>query len=166
MPHKRNPVACEQVSGLARLLRSYAQAGLENVPLWHERDISHSSVERVVLPDATILLDYLLVRFRGILEGLQTYPDRMRQNLELTGGLVFSEAVLLALVEKGLSRDEAYRLVQRHAMKAWESREPFKPFLVADPEIRRHLSPAEIENCFDLGYHLRHLDEIFARVGL
>jgi len=166
MPHKRNPVACEQVSGLARLLRSYAQAGLENVPLWHERDISHSSVERIVLPDATILLDYLLVRFRGILEGLQTYPDRMRQNLELTGGLIFSEAVLLALVDKGLSRDEAYRLVQRHAMKAWESREPFKPFLVADPEIRRHLSPAEIENCFDLGYHLRHLDEIFARVGL
>ncbi len=166
MPHKRNPVACEQVSGLARLLRSYAQAGLENVPLWHERDISHSSVERVVLPDATILLDYLLVRFRGILEGLQTYPDRMRQNLELTGGLVFSEAVLLALVDKGLSRDEAYRLVQRHAMKAWESREPFKPLLLADPEVRRHLSPAEIENCFDLGYHLRHLDEIFARVGL
>jgi adenylosuccinate lyase len=166
MPHKRNPVACEQVSGLARLLRSYAQAGLENVALWHERDISHSSVERVVLPDATILLDYLLVRFRGILEGLQTYPDRMRQNLELTGGLVFSEAVLLALVGKGLSRDEAYRLVQRHAMKAWESREPFKPLLLADPEIRHHLSPAEIENCFDLGYHLRHLDEIFARVGL
>lgn len=166
MPHKRNPVACEQVSGLARLLRSYAQAGLENVPLWHERDISHSSVERVVLPDATILLDYMLVRFRGILEGLQTYPDRMRQNLELTGGLVFSEAVLLALVGKGLSRDEAYRLVQRHAMKAWESREPFKPLLLADPEVRRHLSPAEIENCFDLGYHLRHLDEIFARVGL
>lgn len=166
MPHKRNPVACEQVSGLARLLRSYAQAGLENVPLWHERDISHSSVERVVLPDATILLDYLLVRFRGILEGLQIYPDRMRQNLELTGGLVFSEAVLLALVGRGLSRDEAYRLVQRHAMKAWESREPFKPLLLADPEVRRHLSPAEIENCFDLGYHLRHLDEIFARVGL
>lgn len=166
MPHKRNPVACEQVSGLARLLRSYAQAGLENVPLWHERDISHSSVERVVLPDATILLDYLLVRFRGILEGLQTYPDRMRQNLELTGGLIFSEAVLLALVDKGLSRDEAYRLVQRHAMKAWESREPFKPLLLADAEVRRHLSPAEIENCFDLGYHLRYLDEIFARVGL
>ncbi|MEK6661093.1 MAG: adenylosuccinate lyase [candidate division NC10 bacterium] len=166
MPHKRNPVACEQVSGLARLLRSYAQVGLENVPLWHERDISHSSVERVVLPDATILLDYLLVRFRGILEGLQTYPDRMRQNLELTGGLIFSEAVLLALVDKGLSRDEAYRLVQGHAMKAWESRGPFKPLLLADPEVRRHLSPAEIENCFDLGYHLRHLDEIFARVGL
>ncbi len=166
MPHKRNPVSCEQVSGLARLLRSYAQAGLENVPLWHERDISHSSVERVVLPDATILLDYLLVRFREILEGLQVYPDRMRQNLELTGGLVFSEAVLLALVDKGLSREEAYGIVQRHAMKAWRSREPFKPPLMADPEIRRHLSPAEIENCFDLGYHLRHIDEIFARVGL
>ncbi len=166
MPHKRNPVACEQVSGLARLLRSYAQASLENVPLWHERDISHSSVERVVLPDATILLDYLLVRFREVMEGLRVYPDQMRHNLELTGGLVFSEAVLLALIGKGLSREEAYRMVQRHAMKAWESREPFKPLLLADPEICRHLSPAEVENCFDLDYHLRHLDDIFARVGL
>lgn len=166
MPHKRNPVACEQVSGLARLLRSYAQSSLENVPLWHERDISHSSVERVILPDATILLDYLLVRFREVLEGLRVYPDRMRHNLELTGGLVFSEAVLLALVGKGLTREDAYRLVQRHAMKAWESGEPFKPLLLADPEIRRHLSPGEVENCFDLGYHLRHLDDIFARTGL
>jgi adenylosuccinate lyase len=166
MPHKRNPVACEQVSGLARLLRSYAQAALENVPLWHERDISHSSVERVVLPDSTILLDYLLARFREILDGLRVYPDRMRRNLELTEGLIFSEAVLLALVEKGLSRDEAYRLVQRHAMKAWESRQPFKPLLLADPEIGRHLSAAEVEKCFDLVYHLRHLDDIFARVGL
>lgn len=166
MPHKRNPVACEQVSGLARLLRSYAQASLENVPLWHERDISHSSVERVVLPDATILLDYLLVRFREVMEGLRVYPDQMRHNLELTGGLVFSEAVLLALIGKGLSREEAYRMVQRHAMKAWESHEPFKPLLLADPEICRHLSPAEVENCFDLGHHLRHLDDIFARVGL
>ena len=166
MPHKRNPVACEQVSGLARLLRSYAQASLENVPLWHERDISHSSVERVVLPDATILLDYLLVRFREVMEGLRVYPDQMRHNLELTGGLVFSEAVLLALIGKGLSREEAYRMVQRHAMKAWESHEPFKPLLLVDPEICRHLSPAEVENCFDLDYHLRHLDDIFARVGL
>ena len=166
MPHKRNPVACEQVSGLARLLRSYAQASLENVPLWHERDISHSSVERVVLPDATILLDYLLVRFREVMEGLRVYPDQMRHNLELTGGLVFSEAVLLALIGKGLSREEAYRMVQRHAMKAWESHEPFKPLLLADPEICRRLSPAEVENCFDQDYHLRHLDDIFARVGL
>lgn len=166
MPHKRNPVACEQVSGLARLLRSYAQASLENVPLWHERDISHSSVERVVLPDATILLDYLLVRFREVMEGLRVYPNQMRHNLELTGGLVFSEAVLLALIGKGLSREEAYRMVQRHAMKAWESHEPFKPLLLADPEICRHLSPAEVKNCFDLDYHLRHLDDIFARVGL
>ena len=166
MPHKRNPVACEQVSGLARLLRSYAQAGLENIPLWHERDISHSSVERVILPDATILSDYLLVRFREIIEGLRVYPDRMRHNLELTQGLVFSEAVMLSLVDKGLSREEAYRLVQRHAMQAWESRQPFKPLLLADPEIRRHLSAAEVENCCDLGYHLRHLEEIFARVGL
>lgn len=166
MPHKRNPVACEQVSGLARLLRSYAQSSLENVPLWHERDISHSSVERVILPDATILLDYLLVRFREVLEGLRVYPDRMRHNLDLTGGLVFSEAVLLALVGKGLTREEGYRLVQRHAMRAWESGEPFKPLLLADPEICRYLSPDEVESCFDLGYHLRHLDDIFARVGL
>jgi phosphoribosylformylglycinamidine synthase PurS subunit len=119
-------------------------------------------VERVVLPDATILLDYLLVRFRGILEGLQTYPDRMRQNLELTGGLIFSEAVLLALVDKGLSRDEAYRLVQRHAMKAWESRD-HSGLPLADPEVR-HLSPAEIENCRS-GYHLRHLDETLPASG-
>ncbi|MBZ0170012.1 adenylosuccinate lyase [Candidatus Methylomirabilis lanthanidiphila] len=166
MPHKRNPVACEQVSGLARLLRSYAQSGLENVPLWHERDISHSSVERVILPDATILLDYLLVRFREVLEGLRVYPDRMRHNLELTGGLVFSEAVLLALIGKGLTREAAYRLVQGHAMRAWESGDAFKPLLLADSEIRRHLSPDEIESCFDLGYHLRHLDDIFTRVGL
>jgi adenylosuccinate lyase len=166
MPHKRNPVACEQVSGLARLLRSYAHSSLENVPLWHERDISHSSVERVILPDATILLDYLLVRFREVLEGLRVYPDRMRHNLELTGGLVFSEAVLLALVGKGLTREEGYRLVQRHSMRAWESGEPFKPLLLADPEICRYLSPDEVESCFDLGYHLRHLDDIFARVGL
>ncbi len=166
MPHKRNPVACEQVSGLARLLRSYAQSSLENVPLWHERDISHSSVERVILPDATILLDYLLVRFREVLEGLRVYPDRMRHNLDLTGGLVFSEAVLLALVGKGLTREEGYRLVQRHAMRAWESGEPFKPLLLADPEICRHLSLDEVESCFDVGYHLRHLDDIFARVGL
>jgi len=166
MPHKRNPVACEQVSGLARLLRSYAQSGLENVPLWHERDISHSSVERVILPDATILLDYLLVRFREVLAGLRVYPDRMQRNLEMTGGLVFSEAVLLALIGKGLTREAAYRLVQRHAMRAWESGEPFKPLLLADPEIAQHLSPGEVESCFDLGYHLRHLDDIFARVGL
>lgn len=166
MPHKRNPVVCEQVSGLARLLRSYAQSSLENVPLWHERDISHSSVERVILPDATILLDYLLVRFREVLEGLRVYPDRMQRNLEMTGGLVFSEAVLLALIGKGLTREAAYRLVQRHAMRAWESGEPFKPLLLADPEISQHLSPGEVESCFDLGYHLRHLDDIFARVGL
>src|SRR5574337_583715 len=166
MPHKRNPVACEQVSGLARLLRSYAQSGLENVPLWHERDISHSSVERIILPDATILLDYLLVRFREVLEGLRVYPDRMRRNLELTGGLVFSEAVLLALIGKGLTREDGYRLVQRHAMRAWESGEPFKPLLLADPEICRYLSPDEVESCFNLDYHLRHLDEIFMRVGL
>ena len=166
MPHKRNPVACEQVSGLSRLLRSNAQAGLENVALWHERDISHSSVERVILPDSTILLDYLLVRFREILEGLRVYPDNMRRNLESTHGVIFSQQVLLTLAKSGASREAAYRMVQRNAMRAWEEGQPFKQLLHEDPEVRTVLGEAEIESCFDLGYHLRHVDDIFRRVGL
>jgi adenylosuccinate lyase len=166
MPHKRNPVACEQVSGLSRLLRSNAQAGLENVALWHERDISHSSVERVILPDSTILLDYLLGRFREILEGLRVYPENMRRNLDATHGVIFSQQVLLALARAGASREAAYRIVQRNAMRAWEEGQPFKQLLHADPEVRTILGEAEIESCFDLGYHLRHVDDIFRRVGL
>ena len=166
MPHKRNPVACEQISGLARLLRSNLQAALENVALWHERDISHSSVERVILPDSTVLLDYLLVRFREILEGLRVYPESMRRNLDATHGVIFSQQVLLALARAGASREAAYRMVQRNAMRAWEGGEDFQTLLKDDPEVRAVLGEAEIESCFDLGYHLRHVDEIFRRVGL
>jgi adenylosuccinate lyase len=166
MPHKRNPVACEQISGLARLLRSNVQAALENVALWHERDISHSSVERVILPDSTILLDYLLARFREILEGLRVYPETMRRNLNGTHGVIFSQQVLLSLARAGASREAAYRMVQRNAMRAWEAGEDFKTLLLKDAEVRAILGEAEIESCFDLGYHLRHVDEIFRRVGL
>jgi adenylosuccinate lyase len=166
MPHKRNPVACEQVSGLSRLLRSHVQAGLENVALWHERDISHSSVERVILPDSTILLDYLLVRFREVLEGLRVYPENMRRNLHATRGVIFSQQVLLSLAKAGASREAAYRMVQRNAMRAWEEGEDFKSLLLQDAEVRAVLTDAQIESCFDLGYHLRHVGEIFRRVGL
>ena len=166
MPHKRNPVACEQISGLSRLLRSHVQAALENVALWHERDISHSSVERVILPDSTILLDYLLIRFREILEGLRVHPEQMLRNLNATRGVIFSQQVLLSLAKAGASREAAYRMVQRNAMRAWEEGEEFKSLLLRDPEVRAVLGEPEIETCFDLGYHLRHVEEIFHRVGL
>ena len=166
MPHKRNPVTCEQISGLSRLLRSNLQAALENVALWHERDISHSSVERVILPDSTILLDYLLAKFKGVAEGMRVYPERMRQNLDATHGVIFSQQVLLTLAMAGVTREDAYRLVQRNAMRAWETGESFHELLRAEPEIRAALGEAEIAACFDLGYHLRHVDAIFRRVGL
>ncbi len=166
MPHKRNPVSCEQISGLARLLRSNVQAGLENVALWHERDISHSSVERVIVPDSTILLDYLLHRFTDIVRGMRVYPERMQQNLQATHGVIFSQQVLLVLAKAGASREAAYEMVQRNAMQAWESGVAFQKLLLDDAEVRRLLTPAEIESCFDLGYHLRHVDAIFRRVGL
>jgi adenylosuccinate lyase len=166
MPHKRNPVSCEQISGLARLLRSNVQAGMENVALWHERDISHSSVERVILPDGTILLDYLLVKFREIVQGMRVATQQMQRNLDATHGVIFSQQVLLALSKAGATREAAYAMVQRNAMRAWESGEELRTLLLADPDVRAVLSPAEIESCFDLGYHLRHLDAIFHRVGL
>jgi adenylosuccinate lyase len=166
MPHKRNPVSCEQVSGLARLLRSNVQAGLENVALWHERDISHSSVERVILPDGTILLDYLLARFTEIVKGMRVYPEQMRRNLNATHGVIFSQQVLLEMTRAGASRETAYRLVQRNAMQAWETGAEFKDLLLADPEVRAILGEGEIAGCFDLEYHLRHVEEIFRRVGL
>jgi adenylosuccinate lyase len=166
MPHKRNPVTCEQISGLSRLLRSNLQAALENVALWHERDISHSSVERVILPDSTLLLDYLLAKFRDVAEGMRVFPERMRQNLDRTHGVIFSQQVLLALAKAGVTREAAYRLVQGNAMRAWETGEAFKDLLLAEPEVRAALGEAEIAACFDLGYHLRHVDEIFKRVGL
>jgi adenylosuccinate lyase len=166
MPHKRNPVSCEQISGLARLLRSNAQAGLENVALWHERDISHSSVERVILPDGTILLDYLLAKFREIVQGMRVYPEQMRRNLDATHGVIFSQQALLALSKAGATREAAYQMVQRNAMRAWESGEEFRGLLLADAEVGKFLSPPEIESCFDLEYHLRHVDAVFRRVGL
>ena len=164
MPHKRNPVGAENLTGLARVVRSNALAALENVSLWHERDISHSSVERVIIPDSTILLDYMLHRLTGILERLVVYPERMRANLELTRGLIHSQRVLLALTRKGLSREEAYRLVQRNAMKAWRGSKGLLAHLLKDPQVRRHLSPSALRECFDLEYHLKHVDTLFQRV--
>ena len=166
MPHKRNPVGCEQVCGLARLLRTNALASLENIPLWHERDISHSSVERVIVPDSTTLLDYLLNRMTAILEGLRVYPERMRENLERSYGLVFSERVLLALTEKGLGRQRAYELTQRCAMRAWRERRSFEAILQEDQEVMAALGPEGVRTCFDPGWPLRHIDQVFRRLGL
>ena len=164
MPHKRNPISSENLSGLARVLRGNALAAMENVPLWHERDISHSSVERIIGPDSTILLDYMLARLTRVLDKLVAYPENMLRNLDLTGGLFFSQQVLLALTEKGLSREEAYRLVQKDAMRVWEEGGQLKDVLGKDPEVSRHLSPEEIEGIFDLGYHLKHVETIFGKV--
>ena len=163
MPHKRNPWRLENVSGLARLLRGYALSGLENQALWHERDISNSSVERVVFPDATGVLDFMLQRFAGLTETLVVYPERMRENLELTRGLAFSGALLLALTRKGLTREEAYKLVQGHAMDTWDKGGDFRDRVLADPEIPRLLAKEEIERAFSLDESLRHVDAIFAR---
>lgn len=164
MPHKRNPVLSENLCGLARLLRSYAQAALENVPLWHERDISHSSVERVIGPDGTILLDFMLSRFTNLLEGWVVYPEQMKKNLELWGDLLFSESVLTLLTSKGLSREEAYRTVQKHAMRAIHEGADFKEELIGDSETQKVVNRAELEGCFSLEHHLRHIDTIFRSV--
>jgi adenylosuccinate lyase len=164
MPHKRNPVTAEQICGLARVVRANAQAALENVALWHERDISHSSVERVILPDSTILLDYLLHKTAHLVETMFVYPDRMRENLDLLKGLIFSGQLLLELVEKGASREEAYRWVQRNAMQVWETREDFKVLVERDADIRRFLRPTEIARVFEVERYLRHVEEIFRRV--
>ena len=164
MPHKRNPVLSENLCGLARLLRANALAALENVPLWHERDISHSSVERLIAPDSTVLLDFMLARLTRLLKNLTVYPINMIKNLNLTHGLIFSQGLLLALIGKGLSRDAAYRLVQRPAMQVWEQGGEFLSLVQEDAEIARHLTPAELAAIFDLGRALRHVDAIFARV--
>ncbi|MGA1998888.1 MAG: adenylosuccinate lyase [Terriglobales bacterium] len=165
MPHKRNPVNFEQISGLARVVRSNAQAALENVALWHERDISHSSVERIILPDSTILADYMLAKTVDLIDTLVVYPDRMRQNLESTGGLVFSGQLLLDLVESGtLTREDVYRMVQRNAMKAWQDGANFRELIEAEPEIASRISRKQIERAFDLKRQLRNVDKIFARV--
>mgnify|MGYP000027956593 CR=1 FL=1 len=166
MPHKRNPEKCERICGLARLLRGYALAATENIPLWHERDISHSSVERVALPDACILLDYMLDLFTQVVEGMRVYPERMKANLHITCGLIFSQRVLLALMEKGLPRPVAYEIVQRNAMRAWEEGLPFRQLLGQDPQVSSLLRPEELDALFDLHYYLRYVDQIFRRVGL
>jgi adenylosuccinate lyase len=166
MPHKRNPVLTENLTGLARMVRGYVTPALENVALWHERDISHSSVERYIGPDATITLDFALHRLTGVIEKLLVYPERMQKNLDKMGGLVHSQRVLLALTQAGVSREDAYRLVQRNAMKVWEADGALSlmELLKDDPEVSAALSATEIEDKFDLGYHFKHVDTIFARV--
>jgi len=164
MPHKRNPVTFEQISGLARVVRSNAQAAFENVALWHERDISHSSVERVILPDSTILTDYLLQKSTNLIDTLLVYPKRMMKNLESTGGLIFSGQLLLDLAEHGMSREDAYRLVQSHAMKAWKEDLNFRDLVMNDHEITSRVPQKQIEHAFDLPRQLRNVDKIFDRV--
>jgi len=166
MPHKRNPELCERICGLARLVRSYALTSMENIALWHERDISHSSTERITLPDSCLILDYSLALFTSIMRGLQIYPQRMKQNIKLTKGLVFSQRVMLALIDKGLSRQKAYELVQRNAMKAWKGNKSFLSLLKADPEVTAALPQGELEPLFDEQYYLRYVNEIFERLGL
>jgi adenylosuccinate lyase len=164
MPHKRNPVLSENVTGLARMVRAYVTPAMENVALWHERDISHSSVERMIGPDATVTLDFTLARLTSIVDKLVVYPGNMQKNLERLGGLIHSQRVLIALTQKGVAREEAYRLVQRNAMRVWQGEGDFLTFLKADADVRKHLSEAELTENFDLGYHLKHVDTIFKRV--
>lgn len=166
MPHKRNPITCERIAGLARVLRGNALAAIENIALWHERDITHSSVERITLPDSTTLLDYMLYQFTRIVLDLQVYPQNMKKNLERAGGLIFSQAVLLALAKKGMTREEAYRLVQAHAQAVWEGGGDFQERLLQDVELRRYMTEDEVHDCFSLEPHVRHVDTIFRRVGL
>src|SRR5574344_473589 len=166
MPHKRNPITCEKVSGMARLLRGYAVAGLEDVALWHERDISHSSVERVILPDATIALDHMLRKFTNIIDKLLVYPDAMIANMNKTGGLIFSQNLLIALVNKGVLREDAYKWVQRNAMARWLKGADFRTNVEMDEDVKKYLTKEEVDACFDPQPMLRHVDEIFARFGL
>jgi adenylosuccinate lyase len=164
MPHKRNPVGSENLSGLARVVRSNAMAAMENIPLWHERDISHSSVERIIIPDSTILINYMLVRMTGILKGIQVYPDRMKDNIDRSYGLFCSQRVLLKLTEKGLSREDSYSVVQKRAMQSWKQKTPFKDLLKQDKVITRCLSMKEIDKLFDMKFYTKNVDYIFKRV--
>ncbi|WP_316570632.1 adenylosuccinate lyase [Neobacillus sp. YIM B06451] len=166
MPHKRNPIGSENMTGLSRVIRGHMLTAYENVPLWHERDISHSSAERIILPDATSLLNYMLNRFGNIIKNLTVYPENMKRNMDRTLGLIYSQRVLLALIEKGLSREEAYDTVQPRAMEAWEKQVPFRSLLDQDEKITKYLSPKELDDCFDYSYHLQHVDTIFQRLGL
>ena len=164
MPHKKNPILSENLTGLARLVRGYAQAALENIPLWHERDISHSSVERVIAPDSTTLIDFMIHRLTVILKDLVVHPERMKENMDLSFGLVYSQRVLLALTQKGISREEAYQAVQKNALQAWESRTPFINYLLKDKAITSKLSAVDIKACFDVAPYLKHVGKIYDRV--
>lgn len=166
MPHKRNPELCERVCGLSRLIRGFAMTSMENMALWHERDISHSSNERIILPDACLALDYILALFNSVMKGLRVFPDRMKKNMEITRGLLFSQRVMLALIDKGLSRQDAYKIVQRNAMKVWKGNRSFLTLLKADSEIKEIISGGELEAIFDYQHYLRYVDEIFQRLGL
>ncbi len=166
MPHKRNPLTAERVAGLARVMRGYALSAQENVALWHERDITHSSAERIILPDATILLNYMLEKFIGIIEKLNVYPERMKRNILLTRGLVSSQQVLLALVGKGCTREKAYAIVQRNALNAWKNELDFRELVRQDPEVRSRMKAFEVEKCFDLSVHLKNVDYILKRAGI
>jgi adenylosuccinate lyase len=166
MPHKRNPIGCENISGLARVVRGHMLSAYENVPLWHERDISHSSVERVILPDATQLLNYMLRRFMNIVKNLTVFPENMKRNMNRTFGLIYSQQVMLKLIEKGMSREQAYDTVQPRAMQAWEEQRSFRSILEEDPVVTSTLTKEELDDCFDYRYHLKHVDTIFKRLGL
>ncbi len=166
MPHKRNPVSSENITGCARVLRGYMVTAYENIPLWHERDISHSSAERIIIPDALILLDYMLHRFAGVIENLVVYPENMKENINKTHGLVFSQRLLLMLIEKGMSREDAYDLVQPLAMQAWEEKKPFRSLVEGNKDISSRLALEELEEAFDLAHHTRNVDAIFKRAGL
>jgi adenylosuccinate lyase len=164
MPHKRNPVLSENLTGLSRMVRAYAMPAMENVALWHERDISHSSAERMIGPDATVTLDFALMRLAGLIEKLLISPANMQKNLDRLGGLVHSQRLLIALTQKGASREDAYKYVQRNAMPVWRGEGEFQALLTADPDVRKFLTAEEIAEKFDLGYHLKHVDTIFKRV--
>ena len=166
MPHKRNPELCERICGLARLVRGHALTSMENIALWHERDISHSSTERIILPDSCLVIDYTLSLFTSIMKGLEVYPENMRRNLDLTQGLVFSQRVLLALIDKGVSRENAYKMVQDEAMRAWQEKKSLLSLLEADAKIAAYLSKPELESLFDYNYYLKYVDSIFERLGL
>ncbi|MDQ0254071.1 adenylosuccinate lyase [Evansella vedderi] len=166
MPHKRNPIGSENMTGLARVLRGHVVTAYENIALWHERDISHSSAERIILPDATILLNYMLNRFGNIVKNLTVFPENMKRNMDRTYGLIYSQRVLLTLIDKGMVREEAYDLVQPKAMEAWEKAVPFRSLVEEDEQIMKHLSKEELDDCFDYNHHLKHVDTIFDRLGL
>jgi adenylosuccinate lyase len=166
MPHKRNPEICERICGLARLIRGYALTSLENIALWHERDISHSSTERIILPDSCLAVDYMLSIFTSVMKGLKVYPENMQHNIELTQGLIFSQRVLLALINKGLTREEAYKMVQDNAMEAWQGKKSFLALLRMDKRITNYLTEDELKSLFDYNYYLKHVDDVFERLGL